>query len=126
MMVTLPPAFSTFSLADLLQACTSIDTLASISPSPRSFTLLLLSIRPLATKSENDISSLSLPASIKSATVCTFKGLYSVLKRFLKPNFGNLLCKGICPPSKQGFNLLPLRDFCPLCPRPDCSPKPEP
>src|SRR5436190_6049096 len=43
----------------------------------------------------------------------------------LKPRFGKRRWSGICPPSKP-LMATPVRDFCPLTPRPAVLPLPEP
>src|SRR5690606_6615013 len=51
---------------------------------------------------------------------------YSTRLMLLKPNLGTRRCKGICPPSKPIFTLLPDREPAPLCPRVEVPPRPDP
>src|SRR4030067_2216979 len=50
----------------------------------------------------------------------------SALLRERKPLLGNLLCRGICPPSNQGWDPPPARDCCPLWPLVEVPPWPDP
>src|SRR6202008_9244 len=52
--------------------------------------------------------------------------LYSVRKMFVNPRLGRRRCSGIWPPSKPRIRLEPEREPCPLCPRVDVLPCPEP
>src|SRR5271155_5401511 len=51
---------------------------------------------------------------------------YSVRKMLVKPRLGRRRCSGICPPSKPRIMWEPERDRCPLCPRVEVLPMPEP
>src|SRR5947208_10662076 len=56
----------------------------------------------------------------------TFTTEYSVRKMLVKPRLGRRRCKGICPPSKPRIMRDPERERCPLCPRVEVLPMPEP
>src|SRR5580700_1280523 len=51
---------------------------------------------------------------------------YSVRKILVKPRLGRRRCNGICPPSKPRIMWEPERERCPLCPRVEVLPIPEP
>src|SRR6266853_1065772 len=55
-----------------------------------------------------------------------FTTSYSSRKIFVKPRFGKRRCNGIWPPSNPRISLAPDRDHCPLCPRVEVLPMPEP
>src|SRR5580704_16227191 len=52
--------------------------------------------------------------------------LNSLRKMLVKPRFGMRRCSGIWPPSKPRIMREPVRERCPLCPRVDVLPMPEP
>src|SRR5579863_5882990 len=52
--------------------------------------------------------------------------LNSLRKMLVKPRFGIRRCSGIWPPSKPRIMRDPVRERCPLCPRVDVLPMPEP
>src|SRR6202034_78085 len=64
--------------------------------------------------------------SPSSASRSRFTTAYSVRKMLVKPRFGMRRCSGIWPPSKPRIRLDPDRDPCPLCPRPEVFPVPDP
>src|ERR1700677_4221146 len=51
---------------------------------------------------------------------------YSVRKILVKPRLGKRRCNGICPPSNPRIMCDPERGRCPLCPRAEVFPMPEP
>src|SRR5271155_6013019 len=55
-----------------------------------------------------------------------FTTVYSVRKILVKPRFGSRRCSGIWPPSNPRIIREPERDRCPLCPRVEVLPIPEP
>src|SRR5271155_2398231 len=55
-----------------------------------------------------------------------FTTVYSVRKILVKPRFGSRRCSGIWPPSNPRIIREPERDRCPLCPRVEVLPMPEP
>src|SRR5580658_6803658 len=52
--------------------------------------------------------------------------LNSLRKILVKPRLGMRRCSGIWPPSKPRIMREPVRERCPLCPRVDVLPMPEP
>lgn len=44
----------------------------------------------------------------------------------MNPRLGMRCLRGVCPPSKPSFGFPPALAFCPLCPRPQVFPFPEP
>src|ERR1700758_2035585 len=52
--------------------------------------------------------------------------LYSLRKMLVKPRFGMRRCRGIWPPSNPRIMRDPVREPCPLCPRVEVLPMPEP
>src|SRR6202023_1410756 len=55
-----------------------------------------------------------------------FTTAYSSRKTFVNPRFGRRRCNGIWPPSKPRNKRAPERDHCPLCPRVEVLPMPDP
>src|SRR5690606_13594093 len=91
-----PPAFSIFSFALALNPWAVTVTATDISPPPR---ILTRSVLPMTPPSRR-LSGVTLPASnrpdsTRAANASTFTALYSLRKRFLKPNLGNRRCSGI-------------------------------
>src|SRR5579864_4715172 len=64
------------------------------------------------------------PSSLSSRPRFTIA--YCFLKMLVKPRLGRRRCSGIWPPSKPRFWLKPVPACCPLCPRADVFPCPEP
>jgi len=60
---------------------------------------------------------------LKSRTLTIIQGFLKILK---KPRLGRRRMRGIWPPSKAGLIFAPERDFCPLWPRQEVLPCPEP
>src|SRR5579875_1467195 len=65
-------------------------------------------------------------AAASAAMRSRFTIVYSVRKILVKPRLGRRRCSGIWPPSKPRIRLEPERDPCPLWPRPDVLPVPDP
>src|SRR5882757_299587 len=122
---TLPPALVIFSCADLenLCACTVMAILSS--PSPRTFTGCLALITPALriTSGVMGEACSSLPNATSRSRLTI---LNSLRKMFVKPRFGIRRCSGIWPPSNPRIRRIPVRERCPLCPRVDVLPMPEP
>src|SRR3954469_21415209 len=118
---TLPPALVIFSCADLenLWALTVIALFSS--PSPRIFTGCLVLITP-ALRNTSGLMVLSPNSASRSRLTM----LYSLRKMLVKPRFGIRRCNGICPPSNPRIMREPVRERCPLCPRVEVLPIPEP
>src|ERR1019366_5635671 len=117
----LPPALVIFSCADFenLWAWTVIATVSS--PVPRILTGDLPFTTP-AFFSDSGVISVSPSAARRSM----FTTSYSSRKIFVKPRFGTRRCNGICPPSNPRISRAPDRDHCPLCPRVEVFPMPDP
>src|SRR5271155_1479114 len=122
---TLPPALVIFSCADFenLCACTVIAIVNS--PSPRIFTGNLALITPALRSTSGVIgAACSPPPSATSRSRLTM--LNSLRKMLVKPRFGMRRCSGICPPSNPRISRIPVRERCPLFPRVDVLPMPDP
>src|SRR5439155_16222297 len=117
----LPPALVIFSCADFenLCACTVIADLSS--PSPRILTGCLVLITP-ALRSTSGVMVVSPSAARRSRLTM----LNSLRKILVKPRLGMRRCSGIWPPSKPRIIREPVRERCPLCPRVDVLPMPDP
>src|SRR5208283_1635646 len=117
----LPPALVIFSCADFenLCACTVIAVVSS--PLPRTLTGCLPFTTPAFFSTSGVIS-----VSPSVASRSRFTTSYSSRKMFLKPRFGTRRCNGIWPPSKPRNSREPERDRCPLWPRVEVLPMPEP
>src|ERR1700677_1637202 len=112
-------------MADLenLWACTV--TAAVNSPSPSTLTRpFRFFSRPLLAK-DSSVSS-EWPSAWSSAIRLRFTTEYSVRKMLVKPRLGRRRWSGIWPPSKPRIICEPERERCPLCPRVEVLPMPEP
>src|SRR5208337_1946454 len=117
----LPPALTIFSCADLENLCAYTVIAVVSSPLPRILTGALPSTTP-AFFSTSGVISVSPSAARRSR----FTTSYSSRKMFVKPRFGTRRCNGICPPSNPRISRAPVRDHCPLCPRVEVLPMPDP
>src|ERR1700683_4722608 len=122
---TLPPALVIFSCAafENLCACTVSATVSS--PSPRIFTGCLVLMTP-ALRSTSGVMGSPWNDSPISTSRSRLTMLNSLRKILVKPRFGMRRCSGICPPSNPRIMREPVRERCPLCPRVDVLPIPEP
>src|ERR1700741_5684010 len=118
---TLPPALVIFSCADLENLCALTVIAVFNSPSPRILTGCLVLITP-ALRSTSGLIVVS-PSSTSRSRLTM---LYSLRKMLVKPRFGMRRCSGICPPSNPRIMRDPGRERCPLCPRVEVFPIPEP
>src|SRR6202522_4079401 len=112
-------------MADLenLWACTV--TAAVNSPSPSTLTRpFRFFSRPLLAK-DSSVSS-EWPSAWSSAIRLRFTTEYSVRKMLVKPRLGRRRWSGIWPPSKPRIMCEPARERCPLCPRVEVLPIPDP
>src|SRR5579883_1327960 len=120
--MALPPAFSIFSWAALENLCAWTVMGFVSSPLPRILSRpFFFLIRPFFSK-YSSVSSVS-PSSTRRSR---FSVLYSTRKILVKPRLGRRRCSGIWPPSKPRIRLEPEREPCPLCPRVEVLPCPEP
>src|SRR5208283_5390541 len=118
---TLPPALVIFSCADLENLC-ALTVSATVSwPSPRILTGSLALITP-ALRSTSGVMVVSPKAARRSRLTM----LYSLRKMLVKPRLGMRRCSGIWPPSKPRIMREPVRERCPLCPRVEVLPMPDP
>src|SRR5579863_8160671 len=117
----LPPALVIFSWADFENLC-ALTVIAMVSsPSPRIFTGCFVLITP-ALRRTSGVMVVS-PSSTSRSKLTM---LNSLRKMLVKPRFGMRRCSGIWPPSKPRIMRDPVRERCPLCPRVDVLPIPEP
>src|SRR5580704_15046850 len=122
---TLPPALVIFSVADLENLCACTVMAIVNSPSPRIFTGCLALITPALRSTSGVIGApSSSPPSATSRSRLTI--LNSLRKMLVNPRFGIRRCSGICPPSNPRIRRIPVRERCPLCPRVEVFPMPEP
>src|SRR5579885_986349 len=117
----LPPALVIFSCADLENLCACTFTFFFSSPSPRILTSAPSFARPALT-SDSSVPS----ASPSSAMRSRLRLVYSVRKILVKPRLGRRRWSGIWPPSKPRIIREPERERCPLCPRVEVLPMPDP
>src|SRR5271163_2427542 len=68
------------------------------------------------------VNSVSPSSAIRSRLTT----VYSVRKILVNPRLGKRRCSGIWPPSKPRIMREPERERCPLCPRAEVLPMPEP
>ena len=121
-MVVVPPAASIFSFADLLKACAETLSFFVTSPSPSTLTRAFFFRTTPASTSFAIVTS---EPAAKSLRVSRFTGVDSTRKMFVKPRmWGRRLISGSCPPSNRNGTLP--RCFCPLEPRPENVPVPDP
>src|SRR5262249_20358253 len=118
---TLPPALVIFSCADLENLCALTVRATVSSPSPKTFTGCFVLITP-ALRSTSGL----IVVSPNSASRSRLTMLNSLRKMFVNPRFGNRRCSGIWPPSNPRIMREPLRERCPLWPRVEVLPMPEP
>ena len=90
-------------------------------PSPRTFTGSFALMTPALRRTSGVIVVSPSSASRSRLTIAN-----SLRKMFVKPRFGMRRCSGIWPPSNPRIMREPLRERCPLCPRVDVLPMPEP
>src|SRR5208337_3419113 len=117
----LPPALVIFSCAvfENLCACTVIAAVSS--PVPR----ILTGDLPFTTPAFFNTSGV-ISVSPSAASRSRFTMSYSSRKMLVKPRFGTRRCNGIWPPSNPRISRAPDRDHCPLCPRVEVLPMPDP
>src|SRR6516225_6570575 len=118
---TLPPALVIFSCADFENLCALTVRATFNSPSPRTFTGSFALMTPALRRTSGVIVVSPSSASRSRLTIAN-----SLRKMFVKPRFGMRRCSGIWPPSNPRIMREPLRERCPLCPRVDVLPMPEP
>src|SRR6185369_1025515 len=118
---TLPPALVIFSWADLENLWAWTVSGALNSPSPR----ILIGDLPFTTPALRRTSGV-IVVSPKPASFSRLTIVYSVRKMLAKPRFGRRRCNGIWPPSNPRIMREPLRERCPLCPRAEVLPMPDP
>src|SRR5258708_7646553 len=95
------------------------------SPSPRIFTGCFALITP-ALRSTPGVMGAACNSSPSATSRSRLTMLNSLRKMLVKPRFGMRRCSGIWPPSKPRIMREPVRERCPLCPRVDVLPMPEP
>src|SRR5207253_3876315 len=94
---------------------------ADSSPSPRTLIGCLVRTTPVLRNSSGVIV-----VSPSAASFSRFTMQYSFRKMLVKPRLGMRRCSGIWPPSKPRIIREPVRERCPLCPRVDVLPMPDP
>src|SRR5690625_922752 len=120
----LPPAASIFAAAALLKAWARTVSGRVSSPPPNT---LIPSLALRITRVSSNNSGVTTVSASNRSSSDTFSVAYARANRaLLKPRFGNRRCNGVCPPSKPGPLPPPERAPCPLWPRPDVLPLPEP
>src|ERR1700680_753337 len=121
----LPPALVIFSSADLENLCACTVSAILSSPSPRIFTGCLALITP-ALRSTSGVMGAECRSSLNAASRSRLTILNSLRKMLVKPRLGMRRCSGIWPPSKPRIRRIPVRERCPLCPRVEVLPMPDP